>query len=162
MRLAVFGEREPLDLLIQLLPQVVPDPLADTRREVLLPVRADGADDGDDHDSGDGGDERRLRTVARDERHDTALHAAGQRLVLHDVVEHDFDRPGLQHVREGFAGRRKEREGKREPVRAQPLPHQRDGGKMVGRNCLWQVVHDASMRSLCAASALLSFASAAL
>ena len=52
MRLAVVGEREPLNLLVELAPQVVAHPLADAGGEVLLPIRADGADNSDDGDGG--------------------------------------------------------------------------------------------------------------
>ena len=46
-RLVVFGERQPLDVVVERPAQVVPHPLADAGGQVLLEVGADGADDRD-------------------------------------------------------------------------------------------------------------------
>ena len=62
VRLAVLGERQALDLLVQEPPQVVAHPLADAGGQVFLPIRAEGANHGDAGDGGDGEVQRRRRT----------------------------------------------------------------------------------------------------
>ena len=53
-RLIVFGQRQPLNVVVQGPAQVVPHPLADARRQVFLEVGADGADNRNDRDRGYG------------------------------------------------------------------------------------------------------------
>ena len=65
-RFAVLGEREPLDVVVEQPSQVVRHPLADARGQILLGVRADGADDGDEQDGGERDVQNRIRVLPED------------------------------------------------------------------------------------------------
>ena len=64
-RFVVLGERQPLNVVVERAPQVVPHPLADARRQILFRVGADGADDRDDRHRGDGEIQRRELVLPR-------------------------------------------------------------------------------------------------
>ena len=60
----VVGERETLEMVVDLPPQIVREVLADARRQVRVEVRGDGVDERD-HDRRDGGHRDRARPCAR-------------------------------------------------------------------------------------------------
>ena len=115
-RLVVFGERQPLNVVVQRPAQVVRHPLADAGRQVFLEVGADGADNRNDRDRGDGEVHDRVGVLAEQPGHDSAEHRR-KLLRLQNVVDDDLDGPRLENVRERFAQHGHQRDGQRLPVR---------------------------------------------
>ena len=112
----VFGERQPLNVVVQRPPQVVSHPLADARGQVFLEVGADRADDRNERDRGDGEVHDRAGVLAEQPGHDPAEHRR-KLLRLQNVVDDDLDGPRLEDVRERFAQHGDQRDGQRLPVR---------------------------------------------
>ena len=140
-RLVVFGERQPLDVVVEGPAQVVPHPLAHAGRQVLLEVRADGADNRDARHGGHGEVQHGIRALAEDPGHDAAQEPR-QRLRLQDVVDDDLDGPRLENVRERLAQHGDERQRQRLPVRPDEVDDpQRPGRGSRLRRGVWLVGH---------------------
>ncbi len=120
VRLAVIGERQPLNVVVQREPQIVRHPLADVGGEVLLGVGADGPHNRDEHHRGDGEVEHRVFVLRKDACAD-AHQPVWQRLRLHEVVDDDLDGPRLEHIGQGFAQNGDERKRQRLPVRTKQI-----------------------------------------
>ena len=114
-RLSVFGERQPLEVLIEHQPQIVRDPFADPRRQVLFHVGADAADNRNQQDGAEREPQQRRRVVAEDAA-DNPHQRRRQPFTLQDIVDNDGDRPRLEHVRQCFADHGEKCEKKSLPV----------------------------------------------
>ena len=112
----VFGQRQPLNVVVQRPAQVVPHPLADARRQVFLEVGADGADDRNDRDRGHGEVQNCIVVLAEQPGNNSAQ-PSRKFLRLQNVVDDNLDRPRLENVRERFAQHGHQRDGQRLPVR---------------------------------------------
>ena len=126
-RLSVFGERQPLNAVIEQKTEIVRDPLAHTGREVLFDVGANGTDDRDQHHRGERELQHRRRVVA-EHADDRRVEQPRQMFPLQNVVDDDRDRPGFEHVAEGFADDGHERQNQRLPVRAENASEQKPIG----------------------------------
>ena len=115
-RLVVFGERQPLNVVVERPAQVVSHPLTDARGQVFLEVGADGADNRNDRDRGYGEVQNRIVVLAEQPGHDSAK-PSGKLLRLQNVIDDNLDRPRLENVRERFAQHGHQRERQRLPVR---------------------------------------------
>ena len=130
-RLAVLGERQALDALVDHPPQIVRDPLRDAGGQELFAVGADRADHRDQQHAASAKFERR-EGVVREQR-DDRLDARRQRLVLQHVVDDDLHRPRLEDVGEGLAQHREQRQRQRLPVRAHQVADERHPGQRQQR-----------------------------
>ena len=95
--LVVVGQREALDVRVQCLAQIVHHPLADAGGEIFFGVGANGAD-GRDSEREQGGPAQHRQPVVAGHRQDQVVEPAVRVLRPQHVVEHNFQRPGLQEI----------------------------------------------------------------
>lgn len=105
-----------VNVLIESAAQIVHDPLADAGGEIFFSIRTDRADDGDDGHGKDGEVEHGVLIVTGDAG-DDAGEPGRQGLGLEEVVDDDFERPGVEQVGDCFA-EDNQGEGSSFPVRA--------------------------------------------
>ncbi len=89
----VVGERESLEVVVDLIAQVVRHPLGGALGEVVLDVARDRAEQGDQQRA-DGGDRGELQPVASQRRNVEVLKPCRWLVGADDVVEDDLQRPG--------------------------------------------------------------------
>jgi len=97
--LVVFRQRKPLNMVVECPAKIVRYPLADARRQVFFDVRAGCSYHGDRYNGHDCKIQNWKLFVTKGVR-DKSAQPVWQLLCLQDIVNDDFNRPGLENVRE--------------------------------------------------------------
>jgi hypothetical protein len=112
--------------------QIVCDPLANVGRQILFSVRAESVRHRDD-ENGEAREDKDIAGSRAGSCEDEPMEPAVLILALEEVVEHDFERPGLKQAGDAFAGDRQQAQPQLSIVRPQQF---KDVQTTPGVHCL--------------------------